>query len=193
LEFGLAVDPAVGLVVGLAVALAWVVQDVTTSETQVVNAEPPRQFVHGSPDAVITASRSTGLTSGLAWGLASGLTVGLTVALTYAQRLGASGGLIAGMVFGLVTALATALIMGLRIGLDAWLYHYCLRWRLHARGSLPLHLPAFLEWCACVEQGWLRIADAYEFRHRELLEHLTQPATPADLGVDSKSAAGQDC
>ncbi len=67
-----------------------------------------------------------------------------------------------------------------------------LRWPLYALGSLPLHLPAFLEWCACVERRWLRIADAYEFRHRELLEHLTQPAMPADLGVDSASAVGRD-
>jgi len=29
------------------------------------------------------------------------------------------------------------------------------------------------------ERGWLRISDAYEFRHRELLEHLA-PTTSAD-------------
>jgi hypothetical protein len=43
---------------------------------------------------------------------------------------------------------------------------------LAARGALPARLRAFLQWCTKDERAWLRLSDAYEFRHRELLEHL---------------------
>jgi hypothetical protein len=89
------------------------------------------------------------------------------------------------LVAGLVIGLLAGLFFGLHrllFGLDAWLYHHWLRRRLHIRGQLPRHLPEFLSWCAEPARGWLRITDAYEFRHRELLDHLAWPRsmTPAE-------------
>ncbi|MEA2520993.1 MAG: hypothetical protein QOI81_639, partial [Actinomycetota bacterium] len=46
------------------------------------------------------------------------------------------------------------------------------RWRLSRAGILPFRLVTFLEWCALPERSWLRVTDAYEFRHRDLLDHL---------------------
>jgi hypothetical protein len=109
---------------------------------------------------VLVASRNSGLAVGATAGLFASLPVGLAFGLTE----GLSAGLLIGLFF--------VLVIGLMFGLDAWLYHYWLRWRLRARAFLPARLPTFLEWCARDERGWLRITDAYEFRHRELLEHL---------------------
>ncbi|MCA1680821.1 MAG: hypothetical protein LC777_18680 [Actinobacteria bacterium] len=117
---------------------------------------------------MLVASRSNGLSVGLVFGLLAGLFLGL------------NAGLIVGLVYGLVYVLLVGLVAGLISGLDAWLYHYWLRWRLAARDVLPPELPAFLKWCAEDERGWLRISDAYEFRHRELLEHLAPDMTPLD-------------
>jgi hypothetical protein len=39
---------------------------------------------------------------------------------------------------------------------------------------LPRRLPQFLAWCAHPRRSWLRVvSDSYEFRHRELLDHLS--------------------
>jgi len=97
------------------------------------------------------------------------------VGLGLASGLGS--GLASGLLVGLGSGLGSGLASGLLAGLDAWLYHHWLRWRRATHGVLPARLPAFLEWCAQDERGWLRISDAYEFRHRELLEHLA-PAAP---------------
>jgi hypothetical protein len=75
---------------------------------------------------------------------------------------------VVGVGFGLLFGLG----FGLLFGGNAWLYHYWLR-RLSARGLLPRRLPQFLSWCAEPSRGWLRITDAYEFRHRELLDYLS--------------------
>jgi Flp pilus assembly protein TadB len=154
--------------------------------TELVAAEPPARFAHERPDAVLVASRNSGLAVGATAGLFASLPVGLAFGLTE--------GLSAGLLIGLFFVLVIGLPIGLMFGLDAWLYHYWLRWRLRARGLLPARLPAFLEWCARDERGWLRITDAYEFRHRELLEHLA-PSTArvhargssADVGAPSAS------
>jgi hypothetical protein len=58
--------------------------------------------------------------------------------------------------------------------------HYWLRSRLRAQGLLPRRLPQFLSWCAEPSRGWLRITNAYEFRHRELLDHLVPPQSSSD-------------
>jgi len=162
-----------GLVFGLVSGLTSVVLSLLLGD--VVAADPPRRFAHARPDAVLTASRSNGLFTGLVGGLGIGLATGLLFGLAGGLVFGLISGLIGGLVFGL----PVGLVAGLRAGLGAWLYHYWLRSRLVARGVLPARLPAFLKWCAEDEQGWLRISDAYEFRHRELLEHLA-PATPPD-------------
>jgi hypothetical protein len=155
------------LFIGLLSALGGVIAAIGSAGTEVVRADPPRRFAHAQPDAVLSASAASGLTGGLVTGLMQGLTVGLagwlvdrpTVALTY----------------GLTTALIGGLFVALLSGLNAWLYHYCLRGWLRARGLLPARLPGFFEWCARDERAWLRITEAYEFRHRELLEYLAPP------------------
>jgi len=115
---------------------------------------------------------------GLVFGLVFGLFVGLVSALISALVSRLVVGLVGGLVGGLFGGLVFGLVGGLEVGLDAWLYHHWLRWRLAARRVLPARLPAFLAWCAEDERGWLRISDAYEFRHRELLEHLAADKTP---------------
>jgi DNA-binding CsgD family transcriptional regulator len=57
-------------------------------------------------------------------------------------------------------------------GLGGWMYHHLLRRRLASSGLLPGDLPEFLSFCAGPRRGWLRTTNAYEFRHRELLDHL---------------------
>jgi hypothetical protein len=77
-----------------------------------------------------------------------------------------------GLPVGPAFGLAFLLIVGLAGGMDAWLYYHWACHRLARKGSLPRRLLAFLEWCALPERGWLRLSDACEFRHRELLDHL---------------------
>lgn len=60
-------------------------------------------------------------------------------------------------------------------GLAGWAYHYWVRWNLSRRNLLPFRLFAFLDWCC--EVGWLRVGEAYEFRHRELLEYIAPQET----------------
>jgi hypothetical protein len=70
--------------------------------------------------------------------------------------------------YGLLSTLAFALSLGMK----SWLYHHWIRYRFARVGLLPQRLPAFLDWCAEDARGWLVATDAYEFRHRELLDHL---------------------
>jgi hypothetical protein len=46
---------------------------------------------------------------------------------------------------------------------------------LRARGETP---GGFLSCCAQLSRGWLRITSAYEFRHREVLDHLAPAEAP---------------
>ncbi len=177
-----------GLFIGLAGGLVSFASDLL--EGEVITADPPQRFAHATPDAVLNASRRNGLVVGLIVWLVFGLFFGLIGGLLNALLLDAQlegvggllgrllGGLFAGIQWlsgGLFFGLVLGLTIGLLVGLDAWLYHHWLRWRLVAQNVLPARLPAFLEWCAEYDRGWLRITDAYEFRHRELLDHLTPP------------------
>jgi len=76
---------------------------------------------------------------------------------------------------GLAYGLTVGLVSGLILGLGPWLRHHWLRCRLARQGLLPRRLKLFLDWCASPNRGWLRVSDAYEFRHRELLEHSLRP------------------
>lgn len=161
---GSAVGAAQGLVDGLVVALVVApvgalliaLFEMVSAGTEVVQAEPPARFAHKRPDAVLVASRSSGLAGGLVFGLVIGLVFGLV--------FGLEAGLIVGLFFGLIVALDS--------GLDAWLHHHWLRRRLRAQGLLPRRPREFLSWCAEPARGWLRITSSYEFRHRELRDHL---------------------
>jgi hypothetical protein len=173
LTFGLAAGLSVGLFVALFAGLVLILDDFWGSD--VIASDPPRRYSHARPDAVLTASRSHGLARGLGFGLVGGLALGIFLGLQY----GLARGLATGLATGLALALPTGVGSGIGGGLDAWLYHHWLRRRLSAQGVLPTGLPGFLEWCAQEERGWLRISDAYEFRHRGLLDHLS-PRPPAD-------------
>jgi hypothetical protein len=168
----------IGLVIGLFGALSSILFDLAKAGTDIVVADPPPRFAHAHPSAVLLASRTSGLVGSLVGGLGVGLLFGLSIGVAVGVLEGLRAALSLGLFFGLTVWLLFGLIGGLTSGLGAWLYHYWLRWRLRARGLLPPSLPAFLEWCADDERSWIRISDAYEFRHRELLEHLAPKTTP---------------
>lgn len=174
---GLAFGLIGGLTAGVsgAFAVGWMITFAGgfAEGTVVVTAEPPSRFAHAHPNAVLVASRNSGLVNGLIIGLPAGL--GIWLALD--PILGRAG--VGGPLVVVLGSVLSALQWGLLTGLNAWVYHYWLRSRLRVRGLLPARLPAFLDWCACEERGWLRITDAYEFRHHELLEHLAPAIPPA--------------
>jgi hypothetical protein len=172
LNTGLVAGLFYGLVAGLFYGLGVFVIFIVGEGTEAVETEPPARFAHKRPDAVLIASRNSGLLNWLVVGLVAGLFFGLVFALVARQFFGLNTGLVAGLFFGLVYGLAIGLTAGLTLGLGAWLYHYLLRWLLYTRGLLPRRLPQFLDWCAEPSRGWLRITNAYEFRHRSLLDHL---------------------
>jgi hypothetical protein len=169
---GLGAGLIYGLLAGLFYGLGVFVIFIVGEGTEVVETEPPARFADKRPDAVLIASRNSGLLNWLVVGLVAGLFFGLVFALVAGHFFGLSTGLVVGLFFGLVYGLANGLPFGLVTGLDAWLYHYWLRWLLYRRGLFPRRLPQFLNWCAQPSRGLLRMTNAYEFRHRSLLDHL---------------------
>ncbi len=152
--------PAVSLMIGpsygLVIASLLVVSDMLLVGTDIVVGEPPKRFSQMKPDAVLSASRKNGLISGLVGGLIVGLVAGS----------------LAGVAAGVAGGLISSLFFALGAGLGPWLHHYWVRWELRRHGRIPRHLGDFLDWCAAPSQAWLRVSDGYEFRHRELLDHL---------------------
>lgn len=99
------------------------------------------------------------------------------------------GGLVAGALFGTTTglvyrlvadpgaALATGLASGLALGFGGRAWTRYTIFRLHVRGRLPWKLASFLR--RCQQAGLLRTAGpAWQFRHRELQEHLAVAPPP---------------
>lgn len=176
-DSGLAHNLLIGLVYGLfGTVFLGLLGFLIGLQSETVTADPPQRFARAAPNAVLTASRWNGLLSGLIAASAIGVLFGLPTGLV----TGVGVGVVDGLVFGLGMGLVIGLPHGLNNGLDAWLYHYWLRRRCSTRGVLPARLPTFLEWCAEDERGWLRITNAYEFRHRQLLEHLASQTMPND-------------
>ena len=145
--------------------------------TQVVADDPPSWFAASSPTAVLRASRNAGLRAAVVWApLATVFMMFATVTtsagesnLTGADLLNPSSlTFLSG--FGLLAGLVAASLLGA----GPWLFNAWLRRRRAREGILPRRLPRFLAWCAEPERGWLRIGDAYEFRHRSLLDHLSR-------------------
>jgi hypothetical protein len=66
LVFGLLVGSLPGLALALLIALVSMVE----TGTEVVGGEPPARFAHARPEAVLVASRNSGLILGLTCGLA---------------------------------------------------------------------------------------------------------------------------
>jgi hypothetical protein len=163
-----------GTVIAIIVAVANTVGATLRAGDRIVPTEPPRRLAGRGPTAVLKDSRNTGL-------IAAGITMLIVLALSTAifgllndewlYSLGVAA-------FPAALAAAVAALLGLR----PWLYHYWLRRRLVRQGLVPWRLTAFLDWCAAPQRAWLRVSDAYEFRHRELLDHLarSQLASPED-------------
>lgn len=188
-------------------------------------AGPPGRFAGKQLDATLAESRDHGLSVGFLCGvfygavtaLVSAVTTGVVEGLLFAAAVAVSGLLLrAGLVpllgavagglaisqappplFGLLVGLAVGLLVALRGGFGAWCYHYWVRLRLARRHALPYRLLGFLAWCAGPERSWLRISDACEFRHRELLEFLAGeasgiPSTSSPHGGHAVTGSGAD-
>lgn len=159
----------------------------------------PRSLIHKDLTRWLIGGLAGGFAFGLAYGLAIGLAVGLAFGLSGGFAVGLSGGLAVGLAFGLAVGLAGVLAVGLEdadaftlmvglvIGLLAWaasgftvrpaglaaarylMTLVCMKRRL------PLRLGRFLDWCY-TDAGLIRTAGiAYQFRHRELQNHLAAP------------------
>ncbi|MEU9374426.1 hypothetical protein AB0D94_11730 [Streptomyces sp. NPDC048255] len=117
--------------------------------------------------------------SWLVLGIGFMLPIGLLEELTDVDGLAAMGrGLAIALLLTLILGPAFGLIGGLcgGVGGRAWVRYVA--FRLCARGQLPWRLGDFLH--HCYRMGILRIAGtAYQFRHRELQDHLaTRPGQP---------------
>lgn len=136
-----------------------------------VAEEPPSHCLGRGPNAVTKATREHGL-----------------VAAAFAAVLFSvpSALLGAGTVWFLLVVAPNALLVGWLGGLNAWAFHYWVRWRIARQGLLPYRLGAFLEWAA-KDAGHLRASDAYEFRHKELRDYLARGVEP--VGAENLSWA----
>jgi hypothetical protein len=177
---------ALGLVGGLILVLFQLIQ---ASRSEILG-DPPREASGRGVGGVLTASRNAGLVSALIHGMTMWLVIGIVPYLLF-RLMGNSYGYVAfrlnaeladrlgrpavALAFALPFGVGFAIAGGLANGLGAWFYHHWIRRRLARRHLLPRRLPRFLEWCALPERGWLRISDAAEFRHRDLLDYLAWP------------------
>jgi hypothetical protein len=126
--------------------------------------DPPRYLAGKGLGAVLVASRNVGLVLGIGMGLIFGLAFGFVIGFVQ----GPAGG----FALGPAVAVMGGLVFALVGGLNSETYYHWLRYRLAREGYLPRRLQPFLEWCAAPGRGWLRLSDACEFRHRELLDYL---------------------
>ena len=171
---------AMGLVVLIAVQFARALRLGTTE----VLAEPPRQLVGRGPMAAIAAARNRALAMGLSWGLFTLVIAALVTPLVWQIGTSEDHWL---TVAGLAVAVAFTAAF---VESTPWLYYHWLRRRLAREGLIPRDLRGFLDWCAEPGRGWLRASDAYEFRHRELLEHLAYGRRTPDEALPTVRAAG---
>lgn len=124
-----------------------------------VAEEPPKHMVGRGPGAVIRGS----LVHAVISAVAAGVLVGIPFSLIVSGRAWVGPPIVL-MLMGVVAWLE---------GLEAWLFYHWTRLRLARAGLLPRRLRRFLDWVAD-DTGWLRASDAYEFRHRELLDFLAK-------------------
>ena len=153
--------------IGASVFLGCAFVDFFRAGSTAVIGEPPREFAGADAGVVLNACRNSGVAGGL------GVWLLVFPALVAAATLGFGSDLSEALptVFYHTVPLLVggAFLVG---DLGPWLYHQWLKRRLAHRGFIPARLREFLDWCAMPERGWLRVSDAYEFRHRELLNHL---------------------
>lgn len=161
------------IAVATTVMLLAVLRDILNAGRLVVTGDPPERLSGRGPLEVLDASRNIGLFACAVTTVAVGLAFGLPFALAFRHVGSEVSHQISGFTLGVVVGLGCGLFVGIANGLGPWLYHHWLRQRLASEGRLPRALPQFLESCTEPERGWLlRGSDAYEFRHRELLDHL---------------------
>jgi NACHT domain-containing protein len=175
-EIGLTATLTIGLGSGLPIGLAAALTSGLTGEP--TDVASPRAIIRGDIVCGLTVGLGVGATVALGIGLTAGLVVGFW---------GLPVGLTAALTAGLPVALTTGLTRGLPIGLPVGLT-YGLAYRMSAarrygafllcsRGRLPFRLGVFLDWA--VTAGLLRYSGpAYQFRHRELQQWLTQHPRP---------------
>lgn len=163
-----------GCLIGVAATLSFAA--VSAGKVMVL-ADPPRRLAGTGPSGILRASRTHGLVTGAIAAILCGAAAALILAVTYFTAVGRPVYWPMPLAFGLSTCFASFAVVSIRGGLGAWLYFHWLRRRLARMGLLPEQLREFLDWCSMPERGWLRASDAYEFRHRELLDHLA-PSAP---------------
>lgn len=134
--------------------------------SDVVTGEVPVRLAGAGRAAVSKATVRKGLCRGLYFLFIAVIGCGLIGALH--GRLGA------GLLVGLNIGLVLGVIGAFNGGLKAWYYNRRRCFDFAKQGMLPspYYLRAFLDWCTAEERGWLRRADAYEFRYRRAMDYL---------------------
>ncbi|WP_449064732.1 NACHT domain-containing protein [Planomonospora algeriensis] len=152
LAAGLAGNLVVGVLAGLVIGLVE-----TSTGFGTATARTPRTVVRS--DAA----------NGLVVGSGIGLAAGLGIAFTAGPVPGLVAGVAAGLAFGLPTATVTVRYLAFLLCTRRW-----------SRRPLPWRLGRFLHWCTQV--GLIRVAGiAYQFRHRELQDHLARHPAPGPV------------
>jgi hypothetical protein len=161
LGLGLAAELTFGLAIGLTVGITLGLKDGVDNPHEHDAASitwDPREIVRHD------------LTAGLAVGLPFGLTIGLAAGLEFGLAFGLTIGLTVGPTFGLTCG---------EIGVRYVVLLLCTRgW--FGTPALPWRLGRFLHWC--YHAGLVRQAGiGYQFRHRELQDHLAHHPQPAQV------------
>jgi tetratricopeptide (TPR) repeat protein len=131
---------------------------------QVVTDAVPERLAGAGPEAVIEAAIRRGQLRGFYF---------LLVATAAGALIGSADGRLGkGALIGLEIGVVLGVIGAVEGGLKAALYRYALPAYLEREGTVPLRLAEFLDWCSQPERGWLRRADAYEFRDGGLVDYL---------------------
>ncbi|WP_159037196.1 NACHT domain-containing protein [Streptomyces specialis] len=150
--FGLGFGPVIGLASGLTLGAA-VGLVVSLGTSGAVGAVRPRDILRND----LLAGAAVTVAAGLAFGLVVTLVVGRPSGFAFGSAFGFAFAFGTGMPGGLVGLRYAGFLTGTRKGSGRW---------------LPWRLGRFLDWCE--EAGLVRIAGVgYQFRHRELQDHLT--------------------
>lgn len=184
LAFGLAFGLATGLMLGFVLGFAGALTVELTAGLAgglllglmmgFVEVRSPQDhdaaFVTWDPRDIIKREFTTGLTVGLAGGLGGGLAVGFTGGVT--------GGVTGALAGGLTIWLTGGIAFG-GVGIRYLALLLCTRgW--FGTPALPWRLGRFLHWCN--HAGLVRQAGiGYQFRHRELQDHLAHHPQPAQV------------
>ncbi|GGT55023.1 hypothetical protein GCM10010271_68540 [Streptomyces kurssanovii] len=164
LTVALTIGLGTGLLVGLTAALT---AGLTGEPTDVAS---PRGIIRDDIVCGLTVGLGVGFTVALEVGFTAGLLTGLSW-LTYGRITGLTVGLTVWLPFGLTVGLPVGLTYGLAYRMSAARRYGA--FLLCSRGRLPFRLGVFLDWA--VTAGLLRYSGpAYQFRHRELQQWLTQ-------------------